>query len=60
MRIIPERNSYGVQRLNEVLARDRDSDADTMISLLMDDIKKFTRGAPYHDDLTILALQVTE
>ncbi len=56
----PERNSYGVQRLNEVLARDKDSDADSMISLLMDDIKKFTRGAPYHDDLTILALQVTD
>ena len=56
----PERNSYGIQRLNEALARDRDSDADSMISLLMEDIKKFTRGAPYHDDLTILALQVTE
>jgi|WetSurMetagenome_2_1015567.scaffolds.fasta_scaffold00241_2 PAS domain S-box-containing protein len=56
----PERNSYGIQRLNEVLARDRNSDADGMISLLMEDIKKFTRGAPYHDDLTILALQVTD
>ena len=55
----PERNSYGMQRLCEVLARDRNSDADTLISVLMDDIKKFTRGAPYHDDLTILALQVT-
>jgi PAS domain S-box-containing protein len=56
----PERNSYGIQRLNEVLTRDKDSDADSMITLLMDDIKKFTCGAPYHDDLTILALQVTE
>jgi PAS domain S-box-containing protein len=55
----PERNSYGMQRLCEVLARDRTSDADALISMLMDDIKKFTRGAPYHDDLTILALQVT-
>jgi sigma-B regulation protein RsbU (phosphoserine phosphatase) len=56
----PERNSYGIQRLNEVLSRTRESDADSIITLLMDDIKKFTRGAPYHDDLTILALQVTE
>jgi PAS domain S-box-containing protein len=56
----PERNSYGIQRVNDVLARDRDSDADGMIAVLMDDIKKFTRGAAYHDDLTILALQVTE
>ncbi len=56
----PERNSYGIQRLNEALARAHDCDADSMITLLMDDIKKFTRDAPYHDDLTILALQVTE
>jgi PAS domain S-box-containing protein len=56
----PERNSYGAQRLYEVLSRIRDADADSMITLLMDDIKKFTRGAPYHDDLTILALEVTE
>jgi len=56
----PERNSYGIQRLNEALSRAQNSDADSMITLLMDDIKKFTRGAPYHDDLTILALQVTE
>ena len=55
----PERNSYGIQRLKEVLARDSDSDADALIDMLMDNIKKFTRGAPYHDDLTILALQVT-
>ncbi len=56
----PERNSYGVQRLYDVLARDEDSDADSLIVLLMEDIKKFTRGAPYHDDLTILAMQVTD
>jgi sigma-B regulation protein RsbU (phosphoserine phosphatase) len=56
----PERNSYGAARLNELLARDSASSADELISLLMDDIKKFTRGAPYHDDLTILALQVTD
>jgi PAS domain S-box-containing protein len=56
----PERDSYGIQRLNDVLASDGESNADTMITMLMDDIKKFTHGAPYHDDLTILALQITE
>jgi len=55
----PERNSYGLQRLCEVLAKDTDSDAETLIAKLMEDIKKFTRHAPYHDDLTILALHVT-
>ena len=55
----PQKNSYGFHRLCEVLARDKNSDADGLMALLMEDIKSFTRGAAYHDDLTILALQVT-
>jgi PAS domain S-box-containing protein len=55
----PEKDSYNLSRLCEVLARSADADADALMEILMDDIKKFTRGAPYHDDLTILALQVT-
>ena len=53
----PEKNSYNIKRLCEVLSHC--TDADALIGIFMDDIKKFTRGAPYHDDLTILALQVT-
>jgi PAS domain S-box-containing protein len=56
----PERDSYGIHRLNDVLSRDKDSDAEGILSLIIDDIKKFTRGAPYHDDLTILAFNVTD
>jgi serine phosphatase RsbU (regulator of sigma subunit) len=55
----PQKNSYGFHRLCEVLARDEHADAEGLIAGLMDDIKSFTRGAAYHDDLTILALQVT-
>jgi PAS domain S-box-containing protein len=55
----PERNSYGLNRLTEVLGRGEGLDADALIAMLMADIKKFTRDAAYHDDLTILALQVT-
>ena len=55
----PERNSYDLKRLCELLATCTDADADSIIEIIMDDIKKFTRGAPYHDDLTILAMQVT-
>ncbi len=54
----PQKNSYGFTRLQQLLSRDRGSPPENLISLLMADIKKFTRGAPYHDDLTILALQV--
>ena len=54
----PQKNTYGFQRLRLLLSRAQSRDADGIISLLMDDIKKFTREAPYHDDLTILALRV--
>jgi serine phosphatase RsbU (regulator of sigma subunit) len=54
----PQKNTYGFQRLRVLLSRDQGSDADGLIALLMEDIKKFTNDAPYHDDLTILALQV--
>jgi sigma-B regulation protein RsbU (phosphoserine phosphatase) len=55
----PQKNTYGFRRLGDLLARDTDSDAEALIAVIMADIKAFTRGAPYHDDLTILALQVT-
>jgi PAS domain S-box len=55
----PQKNSYGFHRLSELLSRDKNSDAETLIASIMADIKAFTCGAPYHDDLTILALQVT-
>jgi sigma-B regulation protein RsbU (phosphoserine phosphatase) len=54
----PQKNSYGFARLQQLLSRDRDSSPEHLMNMLMADIKKFTRGAPYHDDLTILALQV--
>lgn len=55
----PQKNSYGFRRLCDVLSRDQNSDSEALIATIMADIKAFTRGAPYHDDLTILALQVT-
>ncbi len=55
----PQKNTYGFSRLQLLLSRDRDSDPATLIDLIMNDIKKFSRGEPYHDDLTILAFQVT-
>jgi sigma-B regulation protein RsbU (phosphoserine phosphatase) len=55
----PQKDTYGFHRLSQLLAGDKDSDAEALIAVIMADIKSFTRGAPYHDDLTILALQVT-
>jgi PAS domain S-box-containing protein len=54
----PQKNTYGFSRLQMLLSRDRDSEPEKLINVLMTDIKNFARGAPYHDDLTILALQI--
>lgn len=56
----PDSKFYGQKRLYSLLKDDMTSNADEIIDLVMLDIKKFTRGAPNHDDLTLLALDVTE
>jgi PAS domain S-box-containing protein len=53
-----QKNSYGFARLQTLLSRDRDSEPEQLINGIMADIKSFTHGAPYNDDLTILALRV--
>ncbi|MBD3421432.1 MAG: SpoIIE family protein phosphatase [Chitinivibrionales bacterium] len=53
-----QKNSYGQQRLFELLAADNNSRTDGIIKLIMGDVKRFTGTAPYHDDLTILALEI--
>ncbi len=54
----PERKTYGLSRLKSMLALDDDNDPEIMLKLILDDVKMFTRNAPVHDDLTILAMDV--
>ena len=56
--IDPDKNQYGFPRIREVLVRNRNGDPETIVGQLMEDNKRFTRGAPAYDDLTILALEV--
>jgi PAS domain S-box-containing protein len=55
----PDRNMYGLKRLVTLLSSDHDSTPEQLISIIMNDIKEFTQESPYHDDLTILCMQVT-
>jgi PAS domain S-box-containing protein len=52
------RESYGFERLCGVLSKERSNNPDKVISAIMNDVKKFTLDAAYHDDLTMLALNV--
>ncbi len=54
----PSRDAYGFKRLCGVLDKERSHDPEKIISAIMGDVKKFTRDAPYHDDLTMLAINV--
>ena len=55
----PDKNMYSFNRLITLLSSDHDSTPEQLISIIMKDIKDFTQGSPYHDDLTILCMQVT-
>jgi sigma-B regulation protein RsbU (phosphoserine phosphatase) len=55
-----EKNSYGNSRLLDLLSGDIGETPEAILENIMADVKLFTRGAPYHDDLTIIALQVTD
>ena len=54
-----EKESYGAKRLINLLSGNIGNSPETMLDAIMADVKLFADGAPYHDDLTIIALQVT-
>ena len=55
----PDQKPYGNLRLFDLLAADRNSDADMLMRRIMDDVSSFTKDSEPSDDLTVLALQVT-
>jgi sigma-B regulation protein RsbU (phosphoserine phosphatase) len=54
----PDKKQYGFPQLRELLGQNMNAGPEGLVETLMDDIKKFTRGAPAYDDLTILAMEV--
>jgi PAS domain S-box-containing protein len=54
----PDKNSYGTQRLFDLVAGSPAMDPESLVTTIMADIKDFARGSPYHDDLTIFAMEV--
>jgi serine phosphatase RsbU (regulator of sigma subunit) len=55
----PATETYGTKRLLAALAGIKTPDPGDMIEKVMAEIKKFTKGAPSQDDLTMLAMTVT-
>jgi PAS domain S-box-containing protein len=56
-----DKEPYGAKRLTELLSGSTDGiTPEAILDTVMGDIKRFSSGAPYHDDLTVIALQVTD
>jgi PAS domain S-box-containing protein len=55
-----EKDPYGGKRLLDLLSMNIGPTPEAILDTIMADVKLFSSGAPYHDDLTIIALQVTD
>jgi sigma-B regulation protein RsbU (phosphoserine phosphatase) len=49
---------YGFERFTSILIDSPWEKADELVSVVLDDVKRFTEGAPQSDDITILAATV--
>lgn len=54
----PEREQYGYDRLISKIMMFAELPVSEMIENIMDDVKQFTEGKPFEDDITILAVKM--
>ena len=54
-----DRKFYGIKRLLDLMAGGQAHEPETVIKSILDDVAGFIRSEPYHDDLTMLAMEVT-
>jgi len=54
-----DRKFYGIKRLLKLMAGDKANGPEKVLKTILDDVRVFIRSEPYHDDLTMLAMEVT-
>ena len=54
-----ERHFYGLKRLLDIMSGDKIKEPEKVLKTILDDVRVFIRSEPYHDDLTMLAMEVT-
>jgi sigma-B regulation protein RsbU (phosphoserine phosphatase) len=55
----PGKNEYGIKRLLGLVSKNKDKKPETLITTIMTDLNNFTNNGPAHDDLTMLAMEIT-
>ncbi len=51
------RKEFGVQRVKEIVLRNSEASASEVLSRVLDEISVFSRGAPQHDDMTLIIIK---
>ncbi|THB62593.1 MAG: GAF domain-containing protein [Spirochaetaceae bacterium] len=51
---------FGVDRMNELLIKHAEEDADAIVKLVVDAVNEFAGDTPQHDDQTIMVLKVLQ
>lgn len=54
-----DRKFYGIKRLLDLMSDGQAHEPEMVIKIILDDVAGFIRSEPYHDDLTMLAMEVT-
>ncbi len=54
-----DRKFYGIDRLTKVITGEHVHEPEKILKKILDDVRVFTRNEPYHDDLTLLEMEVT-
>ena len=54
----PQNEMFGFERLLEVVQASSTSSAEAMLQEIIDEVTDFSSGAPQHDDLTVIVLNV--
>ncbi len=55
-----EKEQYGEERMLHRIAELKEPDAQAVLQYLTDDIARFTKGTPRHDDMTAVVLRLTD
>jgi sigma-B regulation protein RsbU (phosphoserine phosphatase) len=54
-----DREFYGIKRLLDLMSGESSPEPEGVLKTILDDVRVFIRSEPYHDDLTMLAMEVT-
>jgi sigma-B regulation protein RsbU (phosphoserine phosphatase) len=52
-------NEYGEEKLLNIIENNSDITASNLVNKILHDVKRFVKGYPQHDDMTIVAVKVT-